>query len=367
MSRRMVVNALTLSTGGGRTVLIDFLQALKDNLPDDWSVEIYCRDIAGLKGDKRINLITPRLPRNSWLARAIFDLGGLQKEVGIQNVDLFVSLLGASSRIRASRKFVYCHNALPLWNMPTRMKFFHPRQWAMRRIYDLLYRFGIGSSSTVIVQQDWVRNAMRSRYGISRIMVARPLPEGGMAKPGRLRKSSRNATEPFGILFPAAPYAYKNFEVLLEAAQLLEAEGRSLTVTLTITADENAHARRLTSTYAGARALQLKGHLAPAALQECYRTADLLVFPSLIETWGLPITEAARAGLPVLAADLAYAWEAAGACEQAAFFDPHDPTTLAQMIRDVMDGRQLPKTPAPPRPESPFAENWAQLIRQLGQ
>lgn len=361
----MVVNALTLSTGGGRTVLIEFLHALKAHIPSDWTAAIYCRNIAGLEGNQQITLISPNLPSNSWLARAVFDLGGLKREVGTQQVDLFVSLLGASSRIKAVRKFVYCHNALPLWKMPLRMTLSQPRLWAMRRIYDLLYRFGIGSSSTVIVQQDWVRKAMRSRYGISSIMVARPVTENGSTERGRLRKSSGNAQSPFGILFPAAPYVYKNFEVLLDAARLLEAEGRSLTITLTIAADENAHARQLANEYADVRGLRLTGNLTAEALRDCYKRSDLLVFPSLIETWGLPITEAKAAGLPILAADLPYAREAAGAAARAEFFDPHDPITLATKIRILMDGQHLPKTSTPVAPVPPFAENWSQLVLQI--
>jgi len=67
--------------------------------------------------------------------------------------------------------------------------------------------------------------------------------------------------------------------------------------------------------------------LSPTALRAAYELADVLVMPSLVETVGLPLLEAASVGLPVVAADRPYAREV---CEDAAiYFDPHDPIALA--------------------------------------
>ena len=49
------------------------------------------------------------------------------------------------------------------------------------------------------------------------------------------------------------------------------------------------------------------GKLNRAELHEAYRNASILVMPSLVETVGLPMLEALRMGVPVLAADRPYA------------------------------------------------------------
>jgi glycosyltransferase involved in cell wall biosynthesis len=50
------------------------------------------------------------------------------------------------------------------------------------------------------------------------------------------------------------------------------------------------------------------------ALRDLYATAGCFVFPSLGEGFGLPVTEALAAGLPVIASDLPVLREVAGAC-----------------------------------------------------
>ncbi|KXO11741.1 hypothetical protein J122_616 [Marinobacter excellens LAMA 842] len=49
--------------------------------------------------------------------------------------------------------------------------------------------------------------------------------------------------------------------------------------------------------------IQLLGELSEPALEEAYRRADLFVFPSLYEGYGMVIDEALAAGLPVLSSD----------------------------------------------------------------
>lgn len=83
--------------------------------------------------------------------------------------------------------------------------------------------------------------------------------------------------------------------------------------------------------------------LGPAELREAYECATVLVMPSLVETVGLPMLEAAANGRPVVAADRPYAREVCGA--GALFFDPRNPESLAiQLERVMLDGllrRQL--------------------------
>jgi glycosyltransferase involved in cell wall biosynthesis len=75
-------------------------------------------------------------------------------------------------------------------------------------------------------------------------------------------------------------------------------------------------------------------YLEGAVLREAYETATALVMPSLVETVGLPMLEAARYGLPVVAADRPYAHDVCG--NAAEFFDPLDPKSLASRLEMVL-------------------------------
>jgi glycosyltransferase involved in cell wall biosynthesis len=69
-----------------------------------------------------------------------------------------------------------------------------------------------------------------------------------------------------------------------------------------------------------------------AELGYCYAHARALLFPSLVEGFGLPIIEALRRGLPVFASDIPVFREVGG--EYLVYFDPVAPASLAGLLRE---------------------------------
>ncbi|MBN1442455.1 MAG: glycosyltransferase family 4 protein [Planctomycetes bacterium] len=70
-----------------------------------------------------------------------------------------------------------------------------------------------------------------------------------------------------------------------------------------------------------------------------YRAADLLVMPSLYESFALPVLEAMACGTPVVASDLPAVRETAG--NAALYFDPREPRDLEACIRRVIEASAL--------------------------
>jgi glycosyltransferase involved in cell wall biosynthesis len=75
------------------------------------------------------------------------------------------------------------------------------------------------------------------------------------------------------------------------------------------------------------------GYLPVEELAYLYRRADLLVFPSLFEGFGIPLVEAMTAGCPVVAARASSIPEVTG--DAAELFDPASPHALAAAIARV--------------------------------
>jgi glycosyltransferase involved in cell wall biosynthesis len=96
-----------------------------------------------------------------------------------------------------------------------------------------------------------------------------------------------------------------------------------------------------------------------------YAICDALLFPSLLETWGLPLTEAKARGIPILAADLPYARETVGTCSAVRFFDPHNPQGLAELLIELSLGRSQFEAVQRSEPEEPFADGWRALLKIL--
>lgn len=76
--------------------------------------------------------------------------------------------------------------------------------------------------------------------------------------------------------------------------------------------------------------------ISDASIADFYQLADLLLFPSFQEGFGIPVLEAGLARLPVFAADIPPVRESAG--DLAHRFDPRgDPGTVADLVAGVME------------------------------
>ena len=100
--------------------------------------------------------------------------------------------------------------------------------------------------------------------------------------------------------------------------------------------------------------LHLLGALPSAAVADLYAAADLFVFPSTWETFGLAAVEAAMAGLPVVATDLAVLREVlrTQAPTAARFVSPHDVDGWVAAIQDGVATRRSPQ----------MLQNWSSEI-----
>lgn len=85
--------------------------------------------------------------------------------------------------------------------------------------------------------------------------------------------------------------------------------------------------------------IEVTGYLGQARLEELYRRAALLAFPSLDEGFGLPVLEAMAHGLPVLTSNRSALPEVAG--DAALLVDPEDEEGLAGALERLALDREL--------------------------
>jgi len=168
------------------------------------------------------------------------------------------------------------------------------------------------------------------------------------------------------IFFPSYPRVFKNFELLLRAWETLTQDSNwDGELTVTLDANSNRYSKWILNRFGSLRGVNFIGTVSRSVVEEHYRQSDCLVFPSKLETWGLPITEAKRHGLFVLVADLPYAHETVGDYEYAAFFDPNDPFDLARNMSSFRYGDISKKITDLRLPDSPFVPNWQRFYDEL--
>jgi len=83
----------------------------------------------------------------------------------------------------------------------------------------------------------------------------------------------------------------------------------------------------------------ITGYVDSGDLSELYQQAEMFLFPTLYEGFGLPILEAMACGTPVIASDMAPHTEVGGLV--AYYIDPYSPKALADAIIKILDSAGL--------------------------
>ncbi|KQM36617.1 hypothetical protein ASE59_15070 [Sphingomonas sp. Leaf10] len=100
-------------------------------------------------------------------------------------------------------------------------------------------------------------------------------------------------------------------------------------------------------------------------MNKLYEKMDCLLFPSRLETWGLPISETKSLGKPMIVADLPYAHETVGSYDKVQFVNSADPRQLADiMLEKHLNGWSSVSVQADAIP-GPFADNWPELVDMI--
>ncbi len=141
------------------------------------------------------------------------------------------------------------------------------------------------------------------------------------------------------LIYVSHPGEHKNHLALVRAMPAILKTMPSVSLLLTLEKQRPAD-RRYTSFIVDiqreaeqlgvAQRLVWLGLLKPDEVEYALLASDLMVFPSLAESFGLGLAESMAAGCPVAAADLSYAHDVCG--EAAVYFDPNDPAGIARTI-----------------------------------
>jgi glycosyltransferase involved in cell wall biosynthesis len=151
--------------------------------------------------------------------------------------------------------------------------------------------------------------------------------------------TSHGITGPF-VLFVSSLWPYKNCDGLLRAwaAGRDQFGGRQLVIV-----GGGRDDKHIAELHAMAPRLGISGDVkfvGAVPLEETarfYQAADALVYPSLSETFGLPILEAMACGCPVVTSNISAMPETAGGA--ASLCDPHDPASIAHSIGEALGPR----------------------------
>lgn len=358
--KHLVISAVNLIEAGTLEILRQCLREAAHL--EGWRVTaiVHDQDNVGIDG---IDYISRPDVKPSWLKRIRFEYAECKSLAVTLRPDFWLSLHDMTPDLGTLTghvpQAVYCHNAMCFYQMTFREMLLEPKAMLFSLLYSVFYRINLCQNAAVVVQQEWLRNEFRNRFGYrGKIIVAHPQRDISATKAKR-RQGRR-------FFYPSYPRVFKNFELLLEAWQILTQEpGWDGELTVTLDGSANRYAKSLYSRFGSLQGVNFIGKVPRDVVESLYTSMDCLVFPSKLETWGIPITEAKEKGLFILASDLAYAREAIGTYDGASFFDPQDPYVLAAKLRSFRFGELAESKCVQPSPAAPFAPDWNRFFLEL--
>lgn len=148
------------------------------------------------------------------------------------------------------------------------------------------------------------------------------------------------ARPPYVVYVSRIEHPGKNHATLLRAWDQLKREA-DLPHQLLLAGGDWTRSEEVHAVHAGLEHredVHFAGFVPDSAIPDLYAGAEMLVFPSLYEGFGLPILEAMSCGVPVACSNVSSMPEVAG--EAAELFDPHSAEAICAAMRAVLEDPQ---------------------------
>ena len=321
---KLVIHAPNVHQGGGKSLLASLLRSLGDEL------ECVLLSDARLEAQPLAANITVMSFPPSMAGR-----------------------MTAESRLRSlvgKNDLVLCMGNLPpLFALPSPTCLFLQNRYLCEPVS--LRGFPLAVKLRITVERFWLRHFLRN---VSRVIVQTPsmresvrrnlgtdasvMPfAAALIKAAKSDARLQHSTRRF--FYPASAEPHKNHARLIEAWRLLRADGLDLELHLTVPL-QSVLARDLEHQRAQeGMAIINHGEVDSAQLSKLFEFADAVIFPSTLESFGLPLAEARNRGIPVIAAELDFVRDIV---EPAQTFDPASPVSIARAVRRFVGAPEPP-------------------------
>lgn len=340
----IVVNAVNIVDGGALVVLKDAIKSLHSELDDKFkmlclvnSKELF-KDISLPKA----RFIPFPAIKKHWMSRIFFEYYTTSKLSQRLDVDIWIDMHDISSNVKANFKYVYCHNPSIFYTPSLFDLLYEPKIVAFSFLYKFLYRINIKKNTHVFVQQHWIADKFRELFLLDNLVVARPSINIDNNIDNNINSNIIDLVKVDDksklIFYPAYPRVFKNFEVIAKCAELCVKNGKNYHFLFTIDGSENAYSRYLYGKYKHLNNIHWVGLKAHGVINYIYTKTDIVCFPSKLETWGLPISEAASFDIKLCCSDLPYAHETVGSYSKVNFFNPDCPESLYTALNSSLSG-----------------------------
>lgn len=363
--KTIVLSGINLIEGGPLTVYEECLRCIEKYFLENYEIValVHNRELFS-EFDSRIKFIEFMDSKKSYLKRFYYEYFYFKRLSKKLKPYLWFSLHDMTPNVVADKRAVYCHNSIIFYDMKIKDMINEFKMFMFSRFYKYIYKINIKKNNFIVVQQDWIRKRFKKIFKIKNVVVAHPNvvidDSNNNCKNTKIVKNS--------FLYPSFPRIFKNFEVICKAVEILENKNiKNFKVYLTIDGNENIYSKEIVEKYGRLKCIEFIGLQTRENLMKYYSKIETVIFPSKLETWGLPISEAKAFGKNIILADLEYAHETLGTYEKVMFFGPDDAEKLAEKMEMLINDDENMKNIEfdgnfEKNIEKPFCKNWKELF-----
>ena len=363
--KTIVLSGINLIEGGPLTIYKDCLRCVEKYFLENYEIValVHNRELFS-EFDSRIKFIEFMDSKKSYLKRFYYEYFYFKRLSKKLKPYLWFSLHDMTPNVVTDKRAVYCHNPIIFYDVKRKDVINEFKMFMFSKFYKYIYKINIKKNNFVVVQQDWIRKRFKKIFKIKNVVVAHPNvvidDSNNNYKNTKIVKNS--------FLYPSFPRIFKNFEVICKAVEILENKNiENFKVYLTIDGSENIYSKEIVEKYGRLKCIEFIGLQTRENLMKYYSKIETVIFPSKLETWGLPISEAKAFGKNIILADLEYAHETLGTYEKVMFFGPDNAEKLAEKIEMLINDDENMKNIEfdgnfEKNIEKPFCKNWKELF-----
>ena len=344
--KTIIVNDVAASTGGALSILRQFLTELRNNemaRSYRWVVFV-SNDLVNEFDGEHIEIV--KVNAKKWRNRIWWETHGISRWLDKHHIrpDIAVSFMSVGFRRLNCSQIIYIHQSLPLGDF---------REFKIFELKARFYTWGIGKwmkwsikrDSTIVVQTNWMKEAVSSKLKIPHSQIHVIKPE---VKPLSKPEIEHSDLACYHLFYPAVPgVSYKNHELLIRMLAIMKEKNLQLysKITLSFTCKPNdnrvtKYYYRLCKKLSVDERIEWKGYLNKDKMLREYIESDIVLFPSKLETFGLPLIEAASLGKPVFVLDKPYAHDVLEGYGGVRYLED-EPARWAEKLEETLVTRKL--------------------------
>ncbi|PFH87081.1 glycosyltransferase [Bacillus sp. AFS088145] len=289
------------------------------------------------------NIITLRYPwvKKSWFHRLYFDYVVTRKILKRYKPDKVFSLQNKGISFYKKPQCVYLHLPSVLTDHKFNLRRDGKILWLHQNVLKKMIFASLRKVDKTIVQTQWMKDALIEKAKVKDDKIILLPPDISTNNIGKFSDDKENR---INFFYPAASYTYKNHLTVLKACKYIQEKGvTDYKVTFTIRPDENKHTEMMYK-YVMEHNLKIgfDGSIPREKVFKNYQQSVLL-FPSFIESFGLPLLEARLSGSFIVASDSPFAREILDNYNNALFFEYLDYKALGDHMIQIMTVQKYEK------------------------